>query len=208
MLRILMIDGERLFFEGFRALLSSRDPEIEVIGNATDGDDVQERLIGETPDVITLDLRLNGTNGLGVLADVTRVAPEARVLILTMCSSRDHVCAAFHAGASGYALKDQPSAEVCEAIRTVAAGRRYLAPRLPRELMDGGNGHTALEKLSPREREIFELVVRGMSTQRIAEELTISVKTVETHRAHINRKIGAHSAADLIRYAVEHQLLV
>jgi DNA-binding NarL/FixJ family response regulator len=207
MLRLLVIDAERLFVEGFQALLSS-DTEIEVVGNSHDGEDAQARVEAARPDVITLDLRLNGSNGFGVLSDLTRLAPDARVLILTMSSSPDHVCAAFHAGASGYALKDQSSAEVCEAIRTVGAGHRYLAPRLPRALLDGGNGGTALDRLSPREREIFDLVVRGLSTQRIAEELTISVKTVETHRAHINRKIGAHSAADLIRYAVQHQLLV
>src|SRR5687767_2150388 len=131
MLRLLLIDGERLFVEGFQALLST-DPDIRVVGNLLDGEDAHARIDAEKPDVITLDLRLNGANGLGVLADLRRITPESRVLILTMSSSPDHVCAAFHAGAAGYALKDQTSVEVCEAIRTVASGQRYLAPRLPR----------------------------------------------------------------------------
>src|SRR5687767_12753977 len=104
MLRLLVIDCERLFVEGFQALLSA-DPEIQFVGNSMDGEDAQARIEAAKPDVVTLDLRLNGSNGFGVLADVTRIAPESRVLILTMSSSPDHVHAAFHAGAVGYALK-------------------------------------------------------------------------------------------------------
>jgi DNA-binding NarL/FixJ family response regulator len=206
MLKVFVIDGERLFVEGFQAILSG-DSGIEVVGSAADGPEAQARLAATSADVITLDLRLSGANGLGVLTEITRIAPDSRVLVLTMSSSPDHVCAAFNAGAAGYALKDQSSTEVAEAIRAVATGKKYLAPRLPRTLLEGNGNGTALERLSPREREIFDLVVKGHSTQKISEELSISVKTVETHRAHINRKIGAHSAADLIRYAVQHQLL-
>lgn len=206
MMRLFIIDHERLFVEGFRALLSG-DSGIDLIGSSDGEIDERTRELIAGADVVTLDLRLNGVNGMGLLRELVASAPSTRVLVLTAATSSDHVLAAFGAGASGYALKEQAASEVFEAIREVAGGQRYLAPKLPRALLEGGGNGTALERLSPREREIFNLVVRGHSTQRIAEELNISVKTVETHRAHINRKIGAHSAADVLRYAVNHQLL-
>jgi DNA-binding NarL/FixJ family response regulator len=205
--RIAVLDEELLFVEGLRSLLAS-EPEIEV-ARVSSGSALSDA-VGPGPedaqvDVVVVDPRSGG--GGSFLAELKERFGGANILVLSMVTSPDRVHAALHGGADGYALKDQPLDEVLDAIRRVAAGERYLAPKLPRELLEPGGAGTALERLSPREKEIFELVVQGHSTQKISEELSISVKTVETHRAHINRKIGAHSAADLIRYAVQHELI-
>jgi len=208
-IRIVIIDDHPLFRDGLRAVLQL-DPTLAVAGDAADTRSGCAAVETIQPDVIVLDVGLPGSSGISAIDELHRLAPRARILMLTMHSAHEFVLQAFAAGAHGYALKDQPPTEVVEAIRTVAAGSRYLAPRLPRGLLEARQGPlrgSVLDVLSPREREIFDLVARGFSSQGIASQLFISVKTVETHRAHINRKLGFHSTVDLIRFAARHQLL-
>jgi DNA-binding NarL/FixJ family response regulator len=129
------------------------------------------------------------------------------VLVLTMHRTPDHVVRAFAAGASGYALKEQDALEVIDAIRAVAAGRRYLAPAIRPGVLEGADHQSHLEELTVREREVFDLILQSRSNRDIAGYLCISVKTVETHRAAINRKLGAHSTADLVRIAARLGLI-
>ena len=207
--RLLVVDDHALFREGLRALLQSA-PDLEIVGEAGEARQAVTMAGRILPDLITLDVGLPGSNGLAIIPDLRRVTPRSRILLLTMHTTHEYVRLALAAGAHGYAVKDQTAPEIVAALRTVAGGERYLAPQLPQGLlMERSSQITGgpLHALSPREREIFDLAVRGFSNQGIAGELFISVKTVETHRAHINKKLGVHSAAELIRFAARHGLV-
>ncbi len=209
-IRTVVVDDHEILRDGLRALLNGHG-DVDIVGEAADARQAVKVVTEAQPDVVLLDVGLPVSNGISVAPEIMRAAPNTHILVLTMHAIHEYVLQAFAAGVHGYALKDQPADEVLEAIRTIAGGGRYLAPSLPRALLDvrrGGAPTGALEGLSPREREIFDLAVRGFSNQGIADNLTISVKTVETHRAHINRKLGVHSAAELIRFAARHGLVI
>jgi DNA-binding NarL/FixJ family response regulator len=159
----------------------------------------------QNPDLVVFDIVLGDTDGISAVRELRRRGSNARTLILTSQTNRVFVHDAFRAGADGYALKGQPLAEVIEAIRTAGTGTRYLSPQLPmpEESTRNGNGEAGLgiEKLSPREREVFCRIIQGHSSREIARSLCISLKTVETHRLHINRKLGVHSPGEAIRLA-------
>src|SRR5215467_6751832 len=155
---VLIIDDHPLFRDGLRAVLHN-DPDITVIGDAADARTGWAAAAGLQPDVIIVDVGLPGQSGIAALTELRRLAPAAKILMLTMHSSHEFVLQAFAAGAHGYALKDQPPTEVIDAIKAVAAGERYLAPRLPQELLAmrvGALKGSVLDTLSPREREIFD----------------------------------------------------
>ncbi|HEX6836219.1 MAG TPA: response regulator transcription factor, partial [Polyangia bacterium] len=163
-------------------------------------------------DEIVLDITLPGSNGLALLRELKRLRIRQPALILTMHQHADMVTDAFAAGAVGYALKHQSELEIVEAIRSVARRETYLAPSLPPELLPDGDGAPphpvgVLSVLSSREREIFDLIVRGHSNADIAARLFISVKTVETHRTRIMRKLDVHNVGELIRLAARHGFL-
>jgi two-component system response regulator NreC len=202
---IALIDDHLVFREAFRALLAA-SAEFSVVAETADGKDICALYETARPDVIIVDVTLAGIDGLSATRELVSRFPEAKVMILSAHAVHDYVTRAFGAGASGYALKSQPAAAVMAGIKAVAGGERYLAPELPPTLLavnrsrrKGALGQ--LEGLSNREREIFDLVVRGYSNASISEELTISVKTVETHRANINRKLSVHSSTQLLRFA-------
>jgi DNA-binding NarL/FixJ family response regulator len=221
-LRLVLIDDHKVFREALRALLVTYGG-ISIVGeadNARTGYTVVEQA---RPDVVVLDVILPGVDGVSATREILRRVPEARVLILSASTHIDRFREALAAGVLGYACKDQSADELVDAIRRVAAGERYFAPRLsllatqaeqatPVGSSNGGNvaagpDRETLEALSPREREIFDLIVRGFSNEGIARELSISIKTVETHRAHINKKLEVHSTADLVRFAARRGLL-
>jgi two-component system response regulator NreC len=155
---------------------------------------------------MVLDLNLPGVDGLSATREILRRSPQTKVLILSMFTDEIHAARALAAGASGYAMKTQPADDLVEAVRTVGRGERYMPRTLSPSLLDvqrraAGRDGGPLACLSPREREIFGLLVRGLSNRSIARELCISVKTVETHRTHIHEKLGVHSIAQLIHFA-------
>jgi two-component system response regulator NreC len=202
-LSIALVDDHQVFREAFRALLDAT-AEFSVVAETGEGKEVCSLFEATKPDVVVMDVGLPGTDGVSVARELTSRYPGAKIMILTAHAVPDYVTRAFAAGASGYALKSQPAAAVLGALAAVAAGDRYLAPELPPSLLTNGRRKGApgqLEALSTREREIFDLVVRGFSNASISEELTISVKTVETHRANINRKLAVHSSTQLLRFA-------
>jgi two-component system response regulator NreC len=191
-----------------RSLLAASGP-FEIVGVARDAREAYLQAEQTRPDVIVLDVTLPGVDGICATRELRRRVPKARVLILSMHTMERVVKEALSAGAAGYALKSQELEGVIEGIVRVAAGGRYLAPEIPARLLSEceGEGGGPLGGLSSREREVFDLVVRGFSNRAISAELCISVKTVETHRAHIHQKIGVHSVAGLMRFAVVNGLV-
>ena len=203
--RTALVDDHLVFREAFRALLASTS-EFSVVAEATEGSEVCQLFEATKPDLVVMDVTLPGSDGLSATRELTARHPGAKIMMLSAHAVHDYVTRAFTAGASGYALKSQPAAAVIGGLKTVARGERYLAPELPASLLSNGRsrrkgGPGQLDGLSNREREIFDLVVRGYSNAAISEELSISVKTVETHRANINRKLAVHSSTQLLRFA-------
>lgn len=211
---VLLVDDHHLFREGLRAVLADAE-DIVVCGEASTGREAFAMVDQLKPDVVTVDVTLPDGDGILATREILRRQPATRVLMLTMHGNHYYVSQALSAGAKGYALKEQRPTEILEALRAVARGETYVAPQLPQELAvptpgsrKGGNGATnPLDTLSPRERDIFDLIVRGYTNTAMAETLQLSVKTIETHRAHINKKLRVHSTGELIRLAALHGLV-
>ncbi|HEX4461634.1 MAG TPA: response regulator transcription factor [Polyangia bacterium] len=214
MTTLLLIDDRELFREGFRLLLATQ-PDFDVVGEAASLPAVVEQAEALSPDVIILGQEVDGVGGAALTVELARRTPSAKVFVLGNHGADDVVRRALAAGARGFALKQQPSVQVFAALRQVATGRMYLAPSLmhlmPSERpqvrhADGDGTKDPCDNLSRRERDVFQLLVRGHTNRRIAGLLGISPKTVETHRAHVLRKLGVHSIVDLVRFAARHQL--
>jgi two-component system response regulator NreC len=186
-----------------------------VVGEATDARSAYEVVESVQPDVVLVDVGLPGVNGIAVVRELVRRDRQRKALVLTMHTEEEFVAQALAAGAVGYALKHQPHREVFDAIREVAGDKVYLSPRISRIVVDdylrmqrGDRAQSGpLALLSPREREVFDMLVRGYTNEGVARHLSISVKTVETHRAHILKKLRLHSIAELIRFAARHGLV-
>jgi DNA-binding NarL/FixJ family response regulator len=211
MIRIVLVDDHRLFRDGLRAILSAH-PGFTVVAEAETAREAFKRIQEVEHDLVILDLTLPGSNGTALLRDLNRLRGHHRpVLVLTMHQHADIVSDALAAGATSYALKLQSEADLIKAIETTARGERYLAPQIAAVAADmmkrPRRGAGVLALLSSREREIFDLLIRGGTNADVARQLFISVKTVETHRTRIMRKLGVHSIGELIRLAARHGLL-
>lgn len=208
-LRVAVLDDHQLFRQGLRALLSEH-PHLSLIGEAGNAREAYDMVDKTQPDVVLVDLRLPGTDGIAATREIKRRQPRCRVMVLTATKDEHMVRQAFAAGALGYFVKSESANDLVRGIETVGADKPFLSPGLPESLLDDGNGRNGkghgdpLGTLSEREREIFNLVFRGFTNKAIAKELCISPKTVETHRAHINKKLGLHSTADLVRFAASN----
>ena len=213
--RVLLVDDHELFRDAMAALLASHR-EITLCGHAANAADAYAAVDQHHPDVVVMDVNLPGINGIAATREILRRDPGRKILLLTACSEPEYVVQALAAGAHGYALKLQPGAQVVEAILDVAQGRSYLCSHISRIVVDDHlrlrRGAAAAagpcDNLSQREKEVFDLLVRGFANDNIAGQLCISVKTVETHRAHILKKLGVHSMVELVRFAARHNLLV
>jgi two-component system, NarL family, response regulator NreC len=210
MITVCIVDDYGLFCDGVRALLATTE-DLRVVGEARAARDAYLLLERSACDVVLMDQTLPGSDGVAAVRELRRRGHRQPVLMVSIHAEHEFVVGAFAAGANGYLLKQQRQSELFEAIRAVAAGDRYLAPQLcrasiERALVAGADGD-GMSALSPRERETFDLLVRGCANEDIARELFISVRTVETHRAHLLRKLELHSLTDLVRYAVRKGLL-
>jgi len=207
-MRLMLVEDHAVFRSALRELFATREPSFEMVAEAATAQDAWRLADQHHPDLTIMDLFLRGESGISATRELCRRHRGARVLILTAVDNPCFVREAFAAGARGYALKEQTAEEIFGAVRVVAGGARYLPPRFDPELMVDGRANGQPDglfgQLSAREREIFDLVVAGHGNQRIAAELFISVKTVETHRARINRKLGVHSGVELVRFAALH----
>jgi len=210
MIRTALCDDHRVVRSGLRRLLQD-EPDIEVVGEAGTAGEAVALAQVERPDVFIMDQGLPGTSGIEAARKLLEVSPATRVLMLTVHDDVAYLRAAFEAGAAGYLVKDAADVELVLAVRTVASGRQYVHPTLgaallatqtaaPRPQGPGG-------ALSEREIEVLRLVALGFTNPEIADRLVVSVRTVETHRAHIQQKLGLRSRAELVRFAQEHGLL-
>ncbi|WGH78280.1 response regulator transcription factor [Jannaschia ovalis] len=202
-IRILIVDDHPMVADGIRALLETFD-DLEVVGTLHDGREAIDRAGELAPDVILLDLNMPRMDGLSATEILRESHPDVAVLILSMHDAPEYVATALRHGAAGYCLKDQPTEEIRRAIDVVLAGERYLCPGAESALEPTADG---TEPLTSREQAILLLVAQGRSNKAVAHDLDISVRTVETHRKNIKRKLGISTTAGLTRYALEHGVL-
>jgi DNA-binding NarL/FixJ family response regulator len=209
--RVVVADDHPIVREGLCRVLEHSD-DCAVVGEAGSGLDVLPLVQQLRPDVLVLDLMLPGLGGLEVTRQVRRQCPATRVLILSMHATEPYVLEALRSGAAGYLLKSGPAGEVLEAVRAAVAGKHYLSPPLSERAIQAyaeraQGAPDVYDTLTTREREVLQLAAEGQANSAIAERLGISARTVETHRAHLMRKLDLQSAADLIRYSLRRGLL-
>ena len=209
-IRVLLVDDHAVVRSGLRLLLDAQD-DIETVGEAGDAREAVFELRSAEPDVVVMDIGLGGgKSGIEATSDLLKEAPAVKVLMLSMQDDPRYVREAFAAGASGYVLKEAADNELVKAVREVAAGGRYVDPALGARIAaaDAEAARTAeADPLSDREREVLRLLALGHTNQEIAKTLFISVRTAETHRAHIMQKLRLTTRAELVRYAMQQGLL-
>jgi len=209
MIRAVIVDDHAVVRSGIKLLLE-REDDIEVVGEAGNAKDAIFRARALKPDVILLDVVMPGQSGIEVLPSLLKEAPETKVLVLSMQDDPSYVREAFAAGASGYVLKEAADEEVVSAVREIAGGGNYVHPALGARMVAADAAARAAaeaDPLSDREREVLRLLALGHTNQEIAKMLYISVRTAETHRAHIMQKLRLSTRAELVRYALTHGLL-
>ncbi len=210
-IRVLIVDDHAILREGLRALLSYYD-DVEVVGEAQDGAESLVRVAELLPDIVLMDIAMPGMNGLEATRLIRNQYPQTRVLILTQHEDPQYVVPLLQAGASGFVTKRALGTDLITALRVVAQGETFLYPTAATTVVEEirrrkeEEAATSPESLTPRELEILKHIVAGQTNSQIAAVLSISVKTVEWHRTNLMSKLGVHSVADLVRYALEHEL--
>jgi two-component system response regulator NreC len=207
--RIVIVDDHAVVRSGLRLLLE-REEGLEPVDEAADANEAIFRVIEHKPDVILIDVTMPGGSGIDAIPKLRAASPGSKVLVLSMHDDPRYVRDAFAAGAGGYVLKEAADSEVVAAIREVAAGGNYVNPALGARMVAAETKERAeadADPLSEREHEVLRLLALGHTNQEIAKSLYISVRTAETHRAHIMQKLGLSSRADLVRYALEKGIL-
>jgi DNA-binding NarL/FixJ family response regulator len=208
-IRVLLVDDHAVVRTGLQRILDA-ESDIETVGEAANAERAVFEAMEHRPDIVLMDVVMPGKSGIEIIPALQQAVPNAKVLLLSMQDDPRYLREAFAAGASGYVLKEAADTEVVDAIRAVAAGERYVHPALGARLVqaDADERRRAEEDpLSDREREVLRLLALGHTNQEIAKALYISVRTAETHRAHIMQKLGLASRAELVRYALAEGLL-
>ena len=200
---VLLVDDHAMVREGLASLISE-DPQIDVVGQIGEGLKVVEEVRRTRPDVVVLDIAMPGLNGLDICRQLTRKFRQTAVLILTMHDDAEFVARALEYGASGYLLKEAAGDQLTMAVRAVARGELYLGPGISKNalLRIGHSGDDPYERLTPRERQVFQLIAEGRTSREISEVLKVAVKTIDTHRAHLMRKLDIHDRTSLVKYAL------
>lgn len=218
-MRVLLADDHTLVRAGIRALLGAI-PDVEIVGEAGDGQQALALIAETRPDVALVDVSMPGLNGLDLAARVSREVPQTRVAVLSMHGTPGHVAQALRSGVKGYVLKDAAAEELPLLLRAVMRGETYLSPSISKHVVEGflardgapapSSGTPAPrapDGLTPRQREILQLVAEGKSTKDVARLLNLSVKTVEAHRGQIMERLEIHDLAGLVRYAIRTGLV-
>jgi DNA-binding NarL/FixJ family response regulator len=211
-LRVLLCDDHTLVRAGIRALVLEVQ-EATIVAEAENGREAVALAKAHRPDLVVMDISMKELNGVEATAQIRADVPQARVLILSMHTTEDFVRRALKAGASGYLVKDSAPLELKLAIEAIRRGETYLSSRVSKALLSGlvdgrpTEAESSLEALTPRQREILQLIAEGKSTKEIAFSLSVSVKTVETHRAALMDRLGIRDVAGLVVYAVRHKLI-
>lgn len=212
MLRILIADDHEVARKGIRSLLESH-PGWEICGEAKDGREAVDLAVQQKPDVLLLDIGMPNLNGLDAARQILTITPDARILILTIHDSEQVVREVLAAGARGFLLKSDAGRDLVAAVEALQNGRTFFTSKVAQMMLDGylrpyeERETTTQQVLTPREREVIQLVAEGKTTKEIATTLSLSVKTAETHRTNLMRKLDLHSIADLTLYAVRNGIV-
>jgi len=211
--KIVIAEDHTLMRDGLKALLST-DPKLEVVGESRDGHETVGLVLAMEPDLVLLDLSMPRLHGLDAICEIRRRGSRAKILVLTVHKEEEFILEAFKAGADGYILKDASHVELEMAIESVLGGQRYISPAISELVIDGFleakktlKAGSSWETLTTREREILKLIAEGHTSKRISSMLFISVRTVETHRANLMKKLDLHSVAALTAVAAEKGLI-
>jgi two-component system response regulator NreC len=210
LIRILIVDDHAVVRMGLSMLLNNKE-NMEVVGEASEGNEAINNAMELTPDVILMDLSMpHGKDGLTATTEIKKLLPKTSILVLTMHDDEEYLFRVIQAGASGYILKSAPHDELVSAIESVATGQAYLYPTATKRLMKEyieklklGENHDTYDLLSQREKEVLTLIVKGFSNKEIADQLVISVKTVETHKGNLMEKLKMKTRPELVKYAVK-----
>ena len=212
-LRIVLAEDHTILREGLRALLSA-DPNFEIIGEAPDGREAVRCVEKLEPDLLLMDLSMPRMSGMDAIREIKKRYPDIKIIALTVHKTEEYLLATLQAGADGYVLKDATHDELVLAIKNVMGGKSYLSPGVSEKVIEGylegkesNRARSPWETLSQREREVLKLIAEGYKNKEIAEDLCISLKTVEKHRANLMKKLDLHNAAALTVYAMQKGLV-
>jgi len=211
-IHVVLADDHELFRAGIRSLMQAFD-DIEIVAEASNGREALRLCQAHCPDVALMDIMMPELNGLDATARLAANLPQTRTIILSMNANEEYVLQALRCGASGYLLKNTSPSELEQAIRAVARGETYLSPAISKHLIAaylqrvGGETTGLFERLTPRQREVLQLVAEGDTTNEIAGKLSLSVKTVEMHRSQLMAALDIHDIAGLVRYAIRMRLI-
>lgn len=214
MIKILIADDHTMFVDGIESILTS-EKDFQIIGRCYTGPEVIEFVQKETPDILLLDVNLPGKNGMDVCKELAEIKPSVKVLAISMFNEESFVSEILNNGAKGYILKNTGRDELYKAIRTVSKGDSYFSKEVTETIMKGlmnqrkasSKANTSIPKLSRREKEVLKLIAQEFTTQEIADNLYISLKTVESHRSSLLSKLNARNSVGLVRIALENDLL-
>jgi two-component system response regulator NreC len=211
-IRVLIADDHTILRDGIRSLLED-EPDMQVIGEAEDGISAVKMACQLEPDVVLMDIAMPLLNGLEATRQIKRSAPQVRVLVLTMHENEEYIRQVLASGAMGYILKDAAARDLLGAIRSVHRGEAVLSPAITRLVIEDylrwGDLQPGQEEngLSPREREVLQLIAEGYTNRQIAEILTVSIKTVQAHRSNLMSKLDLHDRGELIKYAIQKKII-
>ncbi len=211
-IRVLLVDDHAILREGIKSLLGNQD-NIEVVAEATNGREAIPRVAQFSPDVVIMDISMPLMDGLEATRQIKRTCPDTKILVLTMHDDEEYFFQLLRAGASGYVTKQSASRELISAIEATYKGESFFCPSMAKHLLsdylrlDKTSEYPKQEELTPREREVVKLIAEGHTNQQIANLLHRSVKTIESHRANILRKLDIHDSIELVKYAVRKKLI-
>jgi len=207
-IRVLIADDHAIVREGIRMILAAHD-DIEVVGEAADGRETISRVEQLTPDVVLMDIAMPGLGGLEATMEIMKSHPQTKVLVLTQYDDSEYIYRFLKVGAAGYVLKKAVGSDLVAAVRAVFLGKSFIDPSIADRVIKGYLEHpdatpddTLYDRLSDREKTVFRLIAEGYTSRQIADTLSLSIKTVMTHRANIMEKLDFHNRADLIKYAI------
>ena len=204
---IFLADDHTMVREGLAALVS-KEPDFNVVGQCGEGLEVLSQILQMCPDVVVLDIMMPGLNGLDICRELTKKAKRVSVLILSMYEDEQFIARALEYGASGYLLKESAAQQLADAIRAVSRGELFLGPGIPRTVLDHmTEGGDPYETLTTRERQVLQCVAEGKTNRQIAEQLGLAVKTIDTHRMRLMRKLNIHDQTNLVKFAVRRGLV-
>ena len=207
---VFLADDHAIVREGLQYILDAQ-PDIRVVGQAPDGQTAIDKVLHAPPDVAVLDINMPPPSGVEAARRIREACPNTEIVVLSMLCSEEHVSRALKAGVRGYVLKECAGAELVEAVRAVHEGHSYMSQRVSDVMLtnfvDDDQEGCPLAELSGREREVFHLVIDGLSSTEIGDLLTLSPKTIETYRSRIHRKLGTHDVPELIKFAIRHDII-